>query len=49
MKCSLCHGPLVLLGYLGETKQLRCRACGMIFSRSPKPPKKPKQEKGEQP
>lgn len=31
-QCDLCGGHLVLLGQLGQTKQFRCRQCGMIFS-----------------
>lgn len=36
MKCSLCNGPLILLGKLGSWKQYRCRNCGMIFSVRPR-------------
>ena len=32
-KCSLCGGSLMTLGVLGSLTWLRCRACGMMFSR----------------
>ena len=31
-RCCLCGGNLILLGQLCQTKQFRCRHCGMIFS-----------------
>jgi len=33
MQCKLCGGELMLLGVLGLLKWLRCRHCGMQFSR----------------
>lgn len=30
--CSLCDGPLMLLGVLGNRKHMQCRNCGMQFS-----------------
>lgn len=33
MKCPACTGPLLLLGTLGLLRWLRCRNCGMQFSR----------------
>lgn len=32
-ECLLCGGPLVSLGILGCQHHLRCRNCGMMFSR----------------
>ncbi len=32
-KCKLCGGQLEVLGILGWLKHLKCRACGMLFSR----------------
>ncbi len=41
--CSLCGGPLMLLGKLGYLKHYTCRDCGMQFSRG-KPPGSPKKK-----
>ena len=32
MNCSLCGGPLEVLGDLGNRRHRRCRDCGMISS-----------------
>jgi hypothetical protein len=32
-QCSICDGPLMLLGVLGNRKHMRCRNCGMDFSK----------------
>jgi hypothetical protein len=31
--CSMCEGPLMLLGSLGNLAHYRCRNCGLDFSR----------------
>lgn len=31
--CSLCGGPLGVLGVLGNREHLQCRNCGASFSR----------------
>lgn len=31
--CTVCDGPAVLLGSLGNRRHLRCRNCGATFSR----------------
>lgn len=35
--CDLCDGPLVPIGALGRLLHLRCRNCGMEFSRAIEP------------
>lgn len=32
MHCTVCNGPLVLLGHLGRLSHYRCRSCGMDHS-----------------
>jgi len=35
--CQLCGGELEVLGRLGRKEHVRCRNCGMMFSRDAEP------------
>ena len=37
MTCRVCRGPLTLLGRLGRLLHLRCRDCGLSFTRREPP------------
>ena len=34
MTCEICGGPLLLMGTLGHLDHVKCRNCGMWFTKS---------------